>query len=221
MVNWFAKLGEVQWYTWLMVAALIAIFALLVRREGRQARWNSRMIAYGAMSIAISFVLSYVRIWKMPQGGSVTLASALPVVAFSLGAGPISGLLVGIAYGMLQLVQDMGYIVHPVQLLMDYPLAFGALTLGSCAVFMPIPRIMKLPVAILIGSLGRLVFHTASGVLFFAEYAAESGQTPMIYSLIYNGTFLAADAAVCIALSFIPGVSRITDIIEHAQLKSA
>ena len=214
MSEWFAKLPSVHWYTWLIIMILMSVFFALTT-SGQKTNWNSRRIAYAAMSIAIAFILSYVRIWRMPQGGSVTLVSSLPIIAFAVAAGPWQGLVVGFAYGMLQLIQDL-FVVHPLQVLLDYPLAYGALALGAFALLIPMPKYWQLPAAILIGSIGRYAMSVLSGVVFFSSYAEGSGHTPLVYSLIYNSVIL-VDGAICIGVALIPGMSRIVNILRHSQ----
>src|SRR5690554_5902249 len=89
------------------------------------------MLVYASVSIALSFVLSYIRLARMPQGGSITPGSMLPVMLFAYIFGPIPGIITGIAYGFLQYIQD-AYLVHWAQFLMDYPIAFGMLGLAGC-----------------------------------------------------------------------------------------
>jgi thiamine transporter len=205
------KLAAVQWYTWLVIAALIALAAALLRAG--KVEWDSRILAYAAMTVAISFVLSAIRLYRMAQGGSVTLVSMLPIIAFSLAFGPLRGALVGCAYGFLQLLHDP-YIVHPLQVLTDYPLAFAALALGGLAERMPLPAYLKLPAATVIGSAGRFAMAVLSGVVFFAEYAGD--QNVLVYSSLYNISYLGPDALMCLVVTLIPGVSRIVDVLRAA-----
>jgi thiamine transporter len=138
----------------------------------------------------------------MPQGGSITPASMLPLFAYAYMFGPLAGIVAGMAYGILQLIQDP-YVVHWAQLLLDYPLAFGAL--GFAGFFRK-----NLPLGILAGGFGRFVFHVISGAVFFASYAPK-GTSPLLYSIIYNVTYLAPDLAVCLVLAFIPGLKNAID----------
>ena len=101
----FEKLLGLQWYTVVLLIALLALGAALYA-GARKTRWDSRRIANAAMCVAISFILSCIRLYKMPQGGSITPASMLPLIAFSLAGGPLQGVLIGCAYGMLELIQD-------------------------------------------------------------------------------------------------------------------
>ncbi len=212
--NWFTdsllteKLAAVQWYTWLVVIALVVLGIALIRAG--KAQWNAKILAYAAMTVAISFVLSTLRLFKSPQGGSVTLFSMLPVIAFSVAFGPVRGALVGCAYGFLQLLYDP-YVIHPLQMLSDYPLAFAALALGGFAEKTALPKYWKLPLAIVIGSLGRYLMAVLSGVVFFAEYAGD--QNVLVYSLVYNIAYLGPDALICLGASLIPGVSRLVEML--------
>ena len=99
--------------------------------QTRRFRWNSRSLAVAAVCLALSFLLSYIKLWDMPAGGSVTPASMLPVMLFSwlYGVGP--GLLVGFAYSLLQCIQGP-YVVHWLQFILDYPLAYTVLGLAGC-----------------------------------------------------------------------------------------
>ncbi len=219
--SWFStstlteKLAAVQWYTWLVIIALIALAAVLIKAG--KAQWNAKILAYAAMTVAISFVLSTLRLFKMPQGGSITLVSMLPIIAFSLAFGPARGALVGCAYGFLQLLYDP-YVIHPLQMLADYPLAFAALALGGFAGKAKLSDYWKLPMAVAIGSLGRYLMAVLSGVVFFAEYAGE--QNVLIYSSVYNLSYLGPDALLCLAVSLILGVSRIVDALKAGRVKS-
>ena len=75
----FEKLTEIPMNTWIALAAIV-IFGVVLLAVGRRVKWNAKMLACGALCIAMSFVLSYIRLLHMPQGGSITPASMLPVM---------------------------------------------------------------------------------------------------------------------------------------------
>ena len=205
------KLVELPWYTWVLLVLLMAtgvIFAL----GSKKTTWNSRRLAMGAMCIAIAFVLSCIRLFRMPQGGSITPASMLPLVLFMVACGPLQGFVVGCVYGLLQLITDP-YVIHPVQMLLDYPLATGAMILGCLATLLPIKRQWQLPVAVLLAGIGNYIMAVLSGSIFFAEYAGE--QNAWIYSLTYNISYLGPNVLVCILVACIPGMSRLVDMIKQ------
>lgn len=150
---------------------------------------DTRSIVYGAISIALSFALSYARIFKLPQGGSVTFASLLPLMIYCCMFGTRRGLIVCTIYGVLQALQDP-YIIHPMQFLLDYPLAFGLI--GVSGIFMEKGVFKdKKVVAFLLGGVIAVVLryacHVCSGVFAFADYAdLDKYDTAIAYSLAYN-----------------------------------
>ena len=101
----FKKLGELTPASWIAIGALVALGAVLLVVSGKRDKWSPAMLAFAALSIALSFLLSNIRLYRMPQGGSVTPASMLPLMLFAYAFGVAPGLLAGLAYGLLQLVQ--------------------------------------------------------------------------------------------------------------------
>ena len=136
MSTWFAsafkKFAEITPALWGILAALVILGIVLYALTRQKQRWTARMIANAALSIALAFVLSYIRLYKLPQGGAITPASMLPILLFAYAYGVVPGMTVGAAYGVLQFIQD-AYFVHPVELLLDYPLAFAMLGLAGIA----------------------------------------------------------------------------------------
>ncbi|MEG6567441.1 energy-coupled thiamine transporter ThiT [Thermoanaerobacterium saccharolyticum] len=191
----------------IIIAILFAVFLFYILRNS--VKFNAKMLVYGGLSIAISFVLSYIRFYHWPQGGSITPASMLPlfVFAYYYGAGP--GILVGMAYGMLQLIQDP-FVVHWIQLLLDYPLAFGAL--GLAGFFKK-----NLSIGVLVGGFGRFFSHFLSGVFFFASYAPK-GMNPVVYSLLVNGILVGVEVLICFVVSIVPQVRNAIEMIKKKAL---
>lgn len=147
----------------------------------------------GAVMIALSFVLSLIKIWQMPQGGSVTPGSMIPLLLFALRRGPKAGVLAGTAYGLLDLIADP-YVVHPAQLILDYPLAYGLL--GLAGFFRKKPAL-----GALVGIFGRFVSHFVSGVIFFASYAGEDNV--YLYSAIYQASYLVPELVISAVVLFV------------------
>ena len=81
-----------------MLLILVAIYAVGKKRYVN----DTKSVVYGAIAIAMSFALSYVRLFKLPQGGSVTFASLLPIMLYCAMFGTRRGLLVCVIYGFLQ-----------------------------------------------------------------------------------------------------------------------
>ncbi|MFN2362735.1 MAG: energy-coupled thiamine transporter ThiT [Halarsenatibacteraceae bacterium] len=149
-----------------------------------------RLMTEIAMAVALSTVLSFLRLWRMPMGGSVNL-EMLPILFVAFRHGGPAGIITGLLHGTVQIISG-AYVIHPAQFILDYPLAYGLLGIaGYFSVFAEDKTIQfkNFLIAFIVGGSGRLLAHVFSGVIFFAEYAPE-GQSPWIYSLIYNLTYI-------------------------------
>ena len=157
---------------------------------------DTRVLTEAALAIALSFVLGFFVLFKMPFGGSVSL-EMIPIILLALRQGWRVGIVAGAAYGLLDLAIDP-YVVHPVQLLLDYPLAFGAL--GLAGLFKPTVggAVLGATVAVL----ARFVCHFLSGVIFFASYAPE-GWNPLLYSAAYNAAYLTPSLGIAIVVTVV------------------
>ena len=145
------------------------------------------MLVEGALMVALAFVLSFVRIYSAPYGGTVTLGSMIPILLFALRYGTGPGILAGLVYGFTQIIAEPS-IVHPIQVILDYPMAFGLL--GLAGVFQDRP---VLGASVGIG--GRFVSHLISGVVWWGLYAPE-GTNVFVYSVVYNGGYLLPELVI-------------------------
>lgn len=201
----FSKFAEISSVVWGILAALLLVGGVLFFLTRSSQKWSARMLANASLCIALSFILSYIRLYKLPQGGSITLASMLPIFMFAYAYGTAPGMLVGMAYGVLQFIQD-AYFVHPVELVLDYPLAFAMLGLaGLSGKFSQKWGIIP---GIVLGTFGRFLCAFISGVIFFGMYAPE-GQNVLVYSAVYNGLYLVPEALICIVLAMIPQIRKL------------
>jgi thiamine transporter len=157
---------------------------------------DTRVLTEAALAVALSFVLGFIVLFKMPFGGSVSL-EMIPLILLSLRQGWRVGVVAGAAYGLLDLVIDP-YVVHPLQLLLDYPLAFGAL--GLAGLFKPTVRGAVLGATVAV--FARFVCHFLSGVIFFASYAPK-GWNPYLYSAAYNAAYLVPSLAIAIVVTVV------------------
>ena len=201
------NLTGMHWYTAVIVVVLLVMGIMLTKKS----QWTTRRLAYAAMCIAIAFVLSCIKLFRMPQGGSVTPAAMLPLILFCMACGPVQGLAVGCAFGLLQLIEDP-YVIHPVQLILDYPAAYGAMCVACLANLLPEKaKRFRLPLGVALGYVARLVMAVLSGVIFFAEYAGD--QNVILYSLGYNAAYLAPEMVIAVLISLIPGMARLVETI--------
>lgn len=191
------------------IVLILLVFGVLGAMKKNNERFTTKMLVYGSLCIALSFVLSYIKLFSWPQGGSITPASMLPIMIFASMFGVLPGLVVGVAYGMLQLIQDP-YVIHWAQLLLDYPLAFGAI--GFAGIFAN-----NLVLSSLAGGFGRFICSFLSGVIFFASYAPEN-MNVIIYSLAVNGLIIGTETIICILVSLVPQVKSATIRIAKESL---
>jgi thiamine transporter len=146
-----------------------------------------RVLVEGALMVALAFALSFVKVYHLPQGGSVTLGSMVPILLFSARRGAGAGIMAGATYGMLQFIIEPVF-VHPAQLILDYPLAFGFL--GLSGVFGS--DVLK---GALLGVFGRFISHFFSGVIFFAQYAKGNVYA---YSALYQAGYLVPELIISV-----------------------
>ena len=186
------------------ITIAIVIFLLVVGVLGvmkkKNQKFTTKMLVYGSLCLALSFVLSYLKLFSWPQGGSITPASMLPIMIFASMFGVLPGIIVGVAYGLLQLIQDP-FVIHWAQLFLDYPLAFGAI--GLAGLFKH-----NLVLSSLVGGLGRFVFSFISGFVFFASYAPD-GMNAVVYSLAVNGLIIGTETLICAAVSAVPQIESV------------
>ncbi len=192
--TWFdtavKKLIETPLTVWIAVLVLVALGVILLVVTKTSRKWNATMLSFAALSIALSFVLSCIRLYRMPQGGSVTPASMLPLMLFSAAFGVGPGLLAGLVYGVLQYLQG-GWFLNVWQFALDYLLAFAALGLAGLA--RKLPEKWGLYAAMVIAALARALSATLAGIMFW--------DTAPWASLVYNGTYLIPDVVICMILA--------------------
>ena len=182
------------------MAALTALvlFGLFMRKKPL---FTVRSMTWTSICVAISVALSFVPLFTMPQGGSVTLCSMFFITLAGYWFGPAVGIAAGVTRGLLDLLLKP-YVVHPVQLLLDYLFAFGIL--GISGFF----RNQKygLFVGYISGVVGRFLLSVLSGVVFFAAYAGE--QNVVLYSVIYNGSYILPEMIFTLAIIAVPAFRK-------------
>lgn len=167
------------------------------------------ILAEGAMMIALATILSYIRVFKLPWGGSITLLSMLPICLFSIKRGVKAGLAVSFLFSLVQFGQGImdglfGWGLTPVMLiaciLIDYILAFSVLGLAG------ILRNKKLTgwilgIAVAVGL--RFVMHFISGCVIWKSFGelwtGFSTENTYLYSLLYNGAYMLPEMIFTIA----------------------
>ncbi len=160
---------------------------------------NPKVLAEVAIFTALATALSTIVIYVMPQGGSITLASMVPIIWLALRRGPKVGLVTAILYGAIQFA-IMPFAIDPVQVLLDYILAFGVLGLAG---FFP-----KYPVAgAAVGVSLRFVMSFISGVVYWAPIYAPNID-PYVYSAVYNGSYMLPELGITVFAVFLLQASK-------------
>ena len=167
---------------------------------------KTKQLVFSAMAIALATVISVViKLPSLPNGGSTTLFSMLIVSLVGYWYGPATGLIAAFAYGVLQFITGP-YVVHPAQVLLDYPLAFAAL--GLSGFFHN--RKNGLIIGFLAGSFGRFFFHMVSGLIFYTTYVDTfSGNAAAIWaSTLYNLSYILPEVILTLVLLALPPVRK-------------
>lgn len=199
-----------------IVTVLLIIAAAVLRHSNasRKAALTTRQLVYSAVAIAIAVVCSMIKLFEMPMGGSVTLLSMLFIVLIAYWYGPYVGIMTAVAYGLVQFVTEPIFYTIP-QMLLDYPLAFGAL--GLAGFFNK--KKWGLQIGYIAGVIGRFVFATISGVVFFASYAPEN-MSPLVYSAAYQASYLIPEAVVTLIIICLPPVANALARVKKQAVES-
>ena len=199
----YGNLNPAMLYVFALIIVALTIFtAFMVGRKDKKP-FDTHCIAIAGICVSLSFALSFIKLWDMPTGGSVTLVSLLPVTLFSYIYGIKKGLLVGFLYGMLQAVQDP-WLIHPAQFLLDYPIAFSMVCFGGLLSNIKDGKPqLKFALCAFIAGCMRFVCHVLSGVFAFGAYAVDSGASSFwLYSIVYN-SYVFIDIALIIVVGII------------------
>ena len=186
-----------------LVALMLVLLILACYLTGDKAKLKTKHLVFSAVAMALAMITSFLKLFEAPMGGSVTLFSMLFICCIGYWYGLRTGIMTGVAYGLLQLISDP-YIISLPQMITDYLLAFGAL--GLSGIFCN--KKNGLVKGYIVGVLGRYLFAFLSGLIFFGMYAEGSGMSAPVYSLAYNGSYLGCEAAITLIVLAIPAVNR-------------
>ena len=186
-----------------LVALMLLLLILACYITGGKTKFKTKHLVFSAVAMALAMITSFLKLFEAPMGGSVTLFSMLFICCIGYWYGLRTGIMTGVAYGLLQLISDP-YIISLPQMITDYILAFGAL--GLSGIFCN--KKNGLVKGYIVGVLGRYLFAFLSGLIFFGMYAEGSGMSAPVYSLAYNGSYLGCEAAITLIVLAIPAVNK-------------
>ncbi|MBO4381066.1 MAG: energy-coupled thiamine transporter ThiT [Clostridia bacterium] len=220
--------GVADWYPNANLVGLIVsavVFMVLIAGAyllGDKRDFNdTKSLVYGAIAIAMAYALSYIKFFRMPQGGSITFASMLPLLIYACMFGTRRGTIVCLIYGTLQALQDP-WIIHPMQFLLDYTLAYGVIGVSGLLMEKGVFKNKKIFAFLTGGVLAvvlRYACHVCSGVFAFADYAdLDTYSSALAYSFAYNSSVfidmiiaLAAGSTLFLSKSFSAQMQRSMD----------
>lgn len=218
--EYYEPLNGQNWQMTVVTIVLVAVIVALSVLGGKEDDgYNARALTYGAICVAMAYALSYVKFFSLPQGGSVTFASMLPIILYSYMFGTRKGLVVGVVYGMLQFIQSPQF-YQPMQVLLDYPIAFGALGVAGIARKIPFVKgkmLAEFAVGATIAIVLRYFAHVVSGYYVFSSWAME-GYTAVSWAFVYN-MFVFADLAIVLVIGLLAlSTKTLRRTIAQAQL---
>lgn len=188
----------------LSLATLIGVTILILSFiRFKKINLNTKVMARIGIALALATILHLIKIVDLPNGaGSINLGSMVPILIIAFMYGPEIGMLTGFLFGIIYLIISP-YILHPIQVLFDYPLPYMAVGLAG---FFKNNKLIGATFGMFI----EFIFHFISGVLFFGQFAPE-GWSPILYSFIMNGSVVGGNLlVVLVILSLIP-ISRLVN----------
>ncbi|WP_294521248.1 energy-coupled thiamine transporter ThiT [uncultured Pseudoflavonifractor sp.] len=170
------------------------------KSKSSKRRLYTRMLCEGAIMVALALVLNQLKIFRLPNGGSITL-EMLPIFFYAVRWGVSPGLLAGFAFGLLQMFIDGAVAWGWQSLLLDYLVAFTPL--GLAGLFKG--KNWGIFAGTVLGSVVRFIVHFISGITIYAIVAPTelfnmTFTSPWMYSLAYNGSYMAIDMALCLVV---------------------
>lgn len=203
-----------QIVTWVSIGSIAALAIVLTSLCIFVKKYSTREIAYAGICLALSFALSFIKVTPVQFGGSITLASFVPLLIYAYKFGPVKGTLAGIMLGLFNFISGP-YILTPLTFFLDYVLAFASIGLMGFA-----PKLGKLPLAakvsigVVLVYLARFIFHLVSGFIYFAEnsiWVDLPADNMFVYSFIYQCVYLPADCVICIVVLFTTAKTKALD----------
>lgn len=203
---------------WISVGAILVLLGVIALIGLLKRHYNAKRLAFAGISVAMSFVLAMIKFKPVQYGGSVTLASFVPILIYAYVYGAADGFLVGLIHGLLNFVESP-YILTPATFILDYLLAFVGV--GLMGFF---GKMQKKPKAALPLTLGcicvfswRFVSHLFSGMIFFLQDAvwvslpSWAMSNAFVYSLIYQCVYIPLDAIIATSVLIVLAKTGVLD----------
>ncbi|MCB7343305.1 energy-coupled thiamine transporter ThiT [Blautia obeum] len=205
-------------YAIAIIAGIVLFLAAIyfAGKHSEKQKLTTRQLVFCAVAMALAFVTSYLKIFTLPWGGSVTLCSMLFIVLVANWYGIGTGITVGLAYGILRFIQEP-YVLSFFQICCDYILAFA--TLGVAGFFAKQSHgLLKGYIAAVIA---RGAFHALGGYLYWMSYMPENFPKSLtaVYPIVYNYSYLVAEAIITVIVISIPAVAKALVQVKKAAIQ--
>lgn len=186
-----------------LIVIVLLFLGILISGRGKKA--DTKAMVTSAVLVALAIALNQIVLFRMPQGGSITAFSMLPIVVCAYFFGVRRGMMAGMCVGLIDLIFNP-YVIHPIQMFLDYPLAFGALAFAG----LMRTRKFGLISGYIVGLFARYLCAVLSGIIFFGQYAPE-GFNAVTWSVYYNMTYLGVEGVLTVIVLCIPAVRSSID----------
>lgn len=212
---------------WISVGAVIALLAVIALISSlNKKKFDAKRIAFAGICVAMSFTLAILKVEPILYGGSITLASFVPIMVYAYVFGPADGFLVGLIHGLLNFIEDP-YILTPATFIFDYLLAFASV--GIMGFFGKMRRKEKGCIPLVLGAIcvfsARFLSHLASGMIFFLQGAvwvslpAWATGNAFVYSFIYQCIYVPADALLATGVLILLCKTGVLDTLKKIMKK--
>jgi len=195
---------------------LFAAAAVIYRKNSSHKKMSTKQIVFCAAAMALSFITSYIKLISMPYGGSITLFSMLFICLIGYWYGPGVGIMTGLAYGILQFLQEP-FVLSLFQVCCDYVLAFAGL--GLAGLFHKSKH--GLVKGYILGILIRGAFHSLGGYLYWMDYMPENFPQSLtaVYPLVYNYSYILAEGILTVIIISLPPVAKALAQVKKTALE--
>lgn len=155
-----------------------------------KSRFRTRALTEGAILIALAEILSFLPLYRFPDGGAVDLAM-LPIILYCVRWGFGPGMIVSCAHAIFQILFESSVAISWQSIVGDFLIAYAVL--GVAGLF----RGKFIP-ATVVACVLRFLVHYVVGATIWAEYMPPeffdmTMTTPWIYSALYNGAYMLPD----------------------------
>lgn len=159
-----------------------------------------KVITESGMLLAVALALSQFKLFQMPSGGSISIG-ILPLLILSARQGVVTGCVSGAILGFL-LLTTRPFILHPLQFLLDYPLAYASIGLAGAVSWTnssPWINLLKATTATTMANIIRLHLHVIAGAIFFVT-EKDTVYQALIASYVYNLSHMVPETIICVII---------------------